>query len=218
MSSNLGRTFGPTMQKLMKDGDINIHVSASTSSRQRRNSGNSGISSHSDVSGRTSDDEDRVIVNTFDQDNHQKSFDLHRVQAADELETIKFLKTLSKKEREDLGFSPKQQNNQKVETSRKTYNPLDWNPIYQGKKHFSLDNMSSSSSSCSEKSNISDISDKSNNSNVVRCNITRSNSKQDFRKPDVTHDDKPTDKKLSNVKVSELIRKFEQGSDVIRGR
>lgn len=220
VSSNLGRTFGPTMQKLMKDGDINIHVSASTSSRQRRNSGDSGISSHSDVSGRTSDDEDRVIenINAFDQDNHQKSFDLHRVRAADELETIKFLKTLSKKEREDLGFSPKQQNNQKVETSRKTYNPLDWNPIYQGKKHFSLDNMSSSSSSCSEKSNISDISDKSNNSNVVRCNITRSNSKQDFRKPDVTHDDKPTDKKLSNVKVSELIRKFEQNNEIIKGR
>ena len=109
MSSNLGRTFGPTMRKLMEDGDINIHVGASTPSKQRRNSGDSGVSSCSDVSGRTSDDEDRVIVNAFDQDNHQKSPDLHRVQATDELETIKFLKTLSKKEREDFGFSPKQQ-------------------------------------------------------------------------------------------------------------
>ncbi|WP_353273088.1 hypothetical protein [Wolbachia endosymbiont (group A) of Portevinia maculata] len=38
VSSNLGRTFGPTMQKLMKD---NIH---STSNKQRRDSGDSGIS------------------------------------------------------------------------------------------------------------------------------------------------------------------------------
>ncbi|WCR57608.1 hypothetical protein [Wolbachia endosymbiont of Ctenocephalides felis wCfeJ] len=112
----------------------------------------------------------------------------------------------------------KQQDNHKVEASKKTYNPLDWNPIYQGKKRFGLDNMSSSASSCSEKSNISDISDKSNNSNIVRCNITRSNSEKDLRKPDVTHDDKPADKKLSNVSVSELIRKFEQGTKTIKGR
>ncbi|WP_264723022.1 hypothetical protein [Wolbachia endosymbiont (group A) of Sphecodes monilicornis] len=38
VSSNLGRTFGPTMQKLMED---NIH---STPNKQRRNSGDSGIS------------------------------------------------------------------------------------------------------------------------------------------------------------------------------
>ncbi|WP_265041038.1 hypothetical protein [Wolbachia endosymbiont (group A) of Calamotropha paludella] len=146
----------------------------STPNKQRRDSGDSGIS---DVSSSTSDDEDRTIkdkmMENVKQDNHQKSFDLHKVQATDELETVKFLKTLSKKEREKLGFSPKQQNNQKVETSKKTYNPLDWNPIYQGKKLFSLGNMSSNSSSCSEKSNISDVSDKSNNSNIVRCNITR---------------------------------------------
>ncbi|MDR2548515.1 MAG: hypothetical protein LBC34_03440, partial [Rickettsiales bacterium] len=154
--------------------------------------------------------------NAFDQDNHQKSFDLHRVQAADELETIKFLKTPSKKEREDLGFSPKQQNNQKVETSRKTYNPLDWNLIYQGKKHFSLGNMSSSSSSCNEKSNISDISDKSNDSNIVRCNITRSNSKQDFCKPDASYkQDPPLGVSEVNVdyvrnRVKGLIDQFER--------
>lgn len=73
----------------------------------------------------------------FEQNNHQKSSDSHQAQAAGELETIKFLKTPSKKEREDLGFSPKQQDNHKVESSKKTYNPLDWNPIYQGKKRFS---------------------------------------------------------------------------------
>ncbi|MGL9732236.1 MAG: hypothetical protein ACR5KX_05750 [Wolbachia sp.] len=61
MSSNLGKTFGLTMRKFMEDGDINIHVSASTPTKQRRNSGNSGVSSCSDVSGRTSDDEDGVI-------------------------------------------------------------------------------------------------------------------------------------------------------------
>ncbi|MDG7057526.1 MAG: hypothetical protein LKM43_05295 [Wolbachia endosymbiont of Penenirmus auritus] len=89
---------------------------------------------------------------TFEQNNYQKSSDSHQAQATvddklfegindstpclipqksevltaakNELETIKFLKTLSKKEREDLGFSPKQQNNQKVETSRKTSNKL----------------------------------------------------------------------------------------------
>ncbi|EAL60134.1 conserved hypothetical protein [Wolbachia endosymbiont of Drosophila simulans] len=213
VSSNLGRTFGPTMQKLMED---NIH---STPNKQRRNSGDSGIS---DISSSTSDDEDRTIkdkmMENVKQDNHQKSFDLHKVQATDELETVKFLKTLSKKEREKLGFSPKQQNNQKVETSKKTYNPLDWNPIYQGKKLFSLGNMSSNSSSCSEKSNISDVSDKSNNSNIVRCNITRSNSKEDLRKPDASHNDKSAGKKLSNVNVSELIRKFEQGNDIVKGR
>ncbi|WP_353270031.1 hypothetical protein [Wolbachia endosymbiont (group A) of Myopa testacea] len=216
VSSNLGRTFGPIMQKLMKD---NIHVSVSTSNKQRRDSGDSGIS---DVSSSTSDDEDRTIkdkmMENVKQANYQKSFDLHQVQATDELETVKFLKTLSKKERENLGFSPKQQNNQKVETSKKTYNPLDWNPIYQGKKRFSLDNMSSNSSSCSEKSNISDISDKSNNSNIVRCNITRSNSKEDLRKPDASHNDKSAGKKLSNVNVSELIRKFEQGNNIVKGR
>ncbi|WP_434732022.1 hypothetical protein [Wolbachia endosymbiont of Zygogramma bicolorata] len=152
VSSNLGRTFGPTMQKLMKD---NIHVSVSTSNKQRRDSGDSGIS---DVSS----------------------------------------STLDKK--------------------AKAYNPLDWNPIYQGKKRFSLDNMSSNSSSCSEKSNISDISDKSNNSNIVRCNITRSNSKEDLRKPDASHNDKSAGKKLSNVNVSELIRKFEQGNNIVKGR
>ncbi|MDE5065531.1 hypothetical protein RYE99_01280, partial [Wolbachia endosymbiont of Drosophila seguyi] len=80
----------------------------------------SGIS---DISSSTSDDEDRTIkdkmMENVKQDNHQKSFDLHKVQATDELETVKFLKTLSKKEREKLGFSPKQQNNQKVETSKK---------------------------------------------------------------------------------------------------
>ncbi|GFQ82668.1 uncharacterized protein TNCT_724971 [Trichonephila clavata] len=38
VSSNLGRTFGPTMQKLMKD---NIH---STPNKQRRDSGDSGVS------------------------------------------------------------------------------------------------------------------------------------------------------------------------------
>lgn len=213
VSSNLGRTFGPTMQKLMED---NIH---STPNKQRRDSGDSGIS---DISSSTSDDEDRTIkdkmMENVKQDNHQKSFDLHKVQATDELETVKFLKTLSKKEREKLGFSPKQQNNQKVETSKKTYNPLDWNPIYQGKKLFSLGNMSSNSSSCSEKSNISDVSDKSNNSNIVRCNITRSNSKEDLRKPDASHNDKSAGKKLSNVNVSELIRKFEQGNDIVKGR
>ncbi len=213
VSSNLGRTFGPTMQKLMED---NIH---STPNKQRRNSGDSGISY---ISSSTSDDEDRTIkdkmMENVKQDNHQKSFDLHKVQATDELETVKFLKTLSKKEREKLGFSPKQQNNQKVETSKKTYNPLDWNPIYQGKKLFSLGNMSSNSSSCSEKSNISDVSDKSNNSNIVRCNITRSNSKEDLRKPDASHNDKSAGKKLSNVNVSELIRKFEQGNDIVKGR
>lgn len=152
VSSNLGRTFGPTMQKLMEN---NIH---STSNKQRRDSGDSGISSCSDVSS----------------------------------------STLDKK--------------------AKAYNPLDWNPIYQGKKRFSLDNMSSNSSSYSEKSNISDISDKSNNSNIVRCNITRSNSKEDLRKPDASHNDKSAGKKLSNVNVSELIRKFEQGNDIVKGR
>ncbi|WP_395463444.1 hypothetical protein [Wolbachia endosymbiont of Cantharis cryptica] len=155
MSSNLGRTFGPTMQKLMED---NILVSVSTPNKQRRDSGDSGISSCSDVSS----------------------------------------STLDKK--------------------AKAYNPLDWNPIYQGKKRFSLDNMSSNSPSYSEKSNISDISDKSNNSNIVRCNITRSNSKEDLRKPDASHNDKSAGKKLSNVNVSELIRKFEQGNDIVRGR
>ncbi|WP_265021635.1 hypothetical protein [Wolbachia endosymbiont (group A) of Icerya purchasi] len=44
VSSNLGRTFGSTMQKLMED---NIH---STPNKQRRDSGDSGISSCSDVS------------------------------------------------------------------------------------------------------------------------------------------------------------------------
>ncbi|MBA8770652.1 hypothetical protein HCR16_06265 [Wolbachia pipientis] len=149
VSSNLGRTFGSTMQKLMED---NIH---STPNKQRRDSGDSGIS---DVSS----------------------------------------STLDKK--------------------AKAYNPLDWNPIYQGKKLFSLGNMSSNSSSCSEKSNISDVSDKSNNSNIVRCNITRSNSKEDLRKPDASHNDKSAGKKLSNVNVSELIRKFEQGNDIVKGR
>lgn len=149
VSSNLGRTFGPTMQKLMED---NIH---STSNKQRRDSGDSVIS---DVSS----------------------------------------STLDKK--------------------AKTYNPLDWNPIYQGKKRFSLDNMSSNLSSYSEKSNISDISDKSNNSNIVRCNITRSNSKEDLHKPDASHNDKSAGKKLSNVNVSELIRKFKQGNDIVKGR
>ncbi|MFP3024256.1 MAG: hypothetical protein ACEY3K_15785, partial [Wolbachia sp.] len=57
---------------------------------------------------------------------------------ADELETVKFLKTLSKVERESLGFSAQQQDDQKV-GSRKTYNHLDWNPIYQDKKRFSPD-------------------------------------------------------------------------------
>jgi hypothetical protein len=38
-----------------------------------------------------------------------------------------------------------------LDKKAKAYNPLDWNPIYQGKKRFSLDNMSSNSSSCSEK-------------------------------------------------------------------
>ncbi|XCA32860.1 MAG: hypothetical protein ABS808_03445 [Wolbachia endosymbiont of Polyergus mexicanus] len=149
VSSNLGRTFGPTMQKLMKD---NIH---STPNKQRRDSGDSGVS---DVSS----------------------------------------STLDKK--------------------AKAYNPLDWNPIYQGKKRFSLDNMSSNSSSCSEKSNISDISDKSHNSSIVRCNITRSNSKEDIRKPDASHNDKSTGKKLSNVNVSELIRKFEQDNNIVKRR
>jgi len=173
VSSNLGRTFGPTMQKFMED---NIHVSVSTLNKQRRDSGDSGIS---DVSSSTSDDEDRTIKDKM-------------------MENVK-------------------QDNQKVETSKKTYNPLDWNPIYQGKKRFSLDNMSSNSSSCSEKSNISDISDKSHNSSIVRCNITRSNSKEDLRKPDASHNDKSAGKKLSNVNVSELIRKFEQGN-VVKGR
>ncbi|MGL9779106.1 MAG: hypothetical protein ACR5K5_02445 [Wolbachia sp.] len=149
VSSNLGRTFGSTMQKLMED---NIH---STPNKQRRDSGDSGIS---DVSS----------------------------------------STLDKK--------------------AKAYNPLDWNPIYQGKKRFSLDNMSSNSSSCSEKSNISDISDKSHNSSIVRCNITRSNSKEDIRKPDASHNDKSTGKKLSNVNVSELIRKFEQDNNIVKRR
>ncbi|MCA4774961.1 hypothetical protein IHO40_02310 [Wolbachia endosymbiont of Mansonella ozzardi] len=49
--------------------------------------------------------------NTFEQNNHQESSDLH--QATDELETIQFLKTLSKEERESLGFSPKQQDKSK---------------------------------------------------------------------------------------------------------
>ncbi|MDR2978793.1 MAG: hypothetical protein LBU56_05400 [Rickettsiales bacterium] len=273
VSSNLGKTFGPTMRKLMEDGDINIHVSASTPSKQRHNSGDSGISSCSDVSGHTSDDEDRVIenINAFDQDNHQKSSDLHRVQATDELETIKFLKTLSKEERENFGFSPKQSDGEKIQsqslsgedtfpklpacaytalfpkpskekinellgknsykaltstpaqsTGRKStpiWGPLNHNTVCIGKKPFNLENsMSSNSSSCSEKSNISDISDKSNNSNIVRCNITRSNNKKDFRKPDATHNDKPTGKKLSNVNVKELIRKFEQNNEIIKGR
>lgn len=56
----------------------------------------------------------------------------------DELETVKFLKTLSKVERENLGFSAQQQDDQKV-GSRKAYNHLDWNPIYQDKKRFSPD-------------------------------------------------------------------------------
>jgi hypothetical protein len=30
VSSNLGRTFGPTMRKLMEDGDVNIHESVNT--------------------------------------------------------------------------------------------------------------------------------------------------------------------------------------------
>lgn len=156
-SDNLERTFGPRMQNLMKNHNIDIHEST------------------------------------------------NKLNARE-------------KERENLGFSPKQQNNQKVETNKKTYNPLDWNPIYQGKKLFSLGNMSSNSSSCSEKSNISDISGKSNNSNIVRCNITRSNSKEDLRKPDASHNDKSAGKKLSNVNVSELIRKFEQGNDIVKGR
>ncbi|QOD37836.1 hypothetical protein [Candidatus Wolbachia massiliensis] len=152
MSSNSERTFCPTMQKLMKD---NIH---STPNKQRRDSGDSGISSCSDVSS----------------------------------------STLDKK--------------------AKAYNPLDWNPIYQGKKRFSLDNMSSNSSSYSEKSNISDISNKSNNSNIVKCNVTRNSSKEDLREPDARHNDKPADKGLSDVNVSELIRKFEQGNDIVKGR
>lgn len=59
----------------------------------------------------------------------------------DELETVKFLKTLSKAERENLGFSSQQQDNQKVEVSKKVHNPLDWNPIYQDKKRFSPDRL-----------------------------------------------------------------------------
>lgn len=59
----------------------------------------------------------------------------------DELETVKFLKTLSKAERENLGFSSQQQDNQKVEVNKKVHNPLDWNPIYQDKKHFSPDRL-----------------------------------------------------------------------------
>ncbi|WP_353287439.1 hypothetical protein [Wolbachia endosymbiont (group B) of Gerris lacustris] len=58
----------------------------------------------------------------------------------DELETVKFLKTLSKAEKENFSFSAKQ-HNQKVKDSKKTYNPLDWNPIYQDKKRFSPDRL-----------------------------------------------------------------------------
>lgn len=193
VSSNLGRTFCPTMQNLMKNHNIDIHEG--TNKLNAREKADSAVPKPNVM------EEKKVTL-----------------AAENELETVKFLKTLSKKERENLGFSPKQQNNQKVETSKKTYNPLDWNPIYQGKKRFSLDNMSSNSSSCSEKSNISDISDKSNNSNIVRCNITRSNSKEDLRKPDASHNDKSAGKKLSNVNVSELIRKFEQGNNIVKGR
>ncbi|WP_374698489.1 hypothetical protein [Wolbachia endosymbiont (group B) of Limnophora tigrina] len=153
-SDNLERTFCPRMQDLMKNHNIDIHESTNK------------------LNAREKADSTAPKPNVME----EKKVTLA---AGDKLETVKFLETLSKKERENFGFSPKQQNNQKVETSKKTYNPLDWNPIYQGKKRFSLDNMSSNLSSCSEKSNISDISDKSNNSNIVRCNITRSNSVKD---------------------------------------
>ncbi|WP_255453353.1 hypothetical protein [Wolbachia endosymbiont of Atemnus politus] len=76
VSSNLGRTFGPTMQKLMEN---NIH---STPNKQRRDSGDSGIS---DVSSSTSDDENRIIkekiTKNVKQDNHQKSSNSHQTQA-----------------------------------------------------------------------------------------------------------------------------------------
>ncbi|MGL9732235.1 MAG: hypothetical protein ACR5KX_05745 [Wolbachia sp.] len=78
--------------------------------------------------------------------------------------------------------------------------------------------MSSSSSSCSEKSNISDISDKSNNSNIVRCNITKSNTKQDLCKPDASYK-QDTSSGVSEVnvdyvrnRVKRLIDQFKQSA------
>ncbi|MGL9761488.1 MAG: hypothetical protein ACR5LB_04715 [Wolbachia sp.] len=214
MSSNLGKTFVPTMQKFMEDGDINIHVSASTPSKQRRNSWNSGVSSCSDVSGRTSDDEDGVI--------EEKMKDTFPKLPACAYKPALFLKPskekinelLSKNSYKALTSTPAQSIGRK---STPIWSPLNHNTVCIGKEPFNLENsMSSSSSSCSEKSNISDISDKSNNSNIVRCNITKSNTKQDLRKPDASYK-QDTSSGVSEVnvdyvrnRVKRLIDQFKQ--------
>lgn len=148
----------------------------------------------------------------------------------DELETVKFLKTLSKVERENLGFSAQQQDNQKVEASKKTYNPLDWNPIYQGKKHFSPDrlnvypllrNNTTSAYSVTEKCMVTrdgselearmerkhgfqqDLNVKHTKADTVACSITKGNDKKDIRP-----DEQEPLSEVSKVNVKELVNRF----------
>ncbi|KLT23418.1 hypothetical protein wVul_0621 [Wolbachia endosymbiont of Armadillidium vulgare str. wVulC] len=158
----------------------------------------------------------------------------------DELETVKFLKTSSKAERENLGFSPKQQDDQKVEVSTKAYNPLDWNPIYQGKKRFSpryplLHNNAemhgniTSAYSIAEKCMVTrdgneleakmerkhgfqqDLNVKHTKADTVVCSITKGNDKKDIRLDD-SYKQEPTSK-MSKVNVRELANRFRK-SDI----
>ncbi|MDM8335455.1 hypothetical protein [Wolbachia pipientis] len=172
---------------------------------------------------------------SFEQDNHQKSSDLHQAQATDdsipclapqrsevssaagdELENTKFPKTLSKEERKNLDFSPKQQNNQKFEISKKTYNPLNWNPIYQDKKRVSPDRFKIRPLLCSvpkiERKHgfQSDPSVKHIKFDTAVCSITNSNDKKDIR-PDISYKQEPSSE-VYGAKVKELIKQIEQGS------
>lgn len=54
-----------------------------------------------------------------------------------EAQESKIFQRLKSESTASSGFSSEQQDNQKVETSKKTYNLLDKNPIFQGKKGFS---------------------------------------------------------------------------------
>ncbi|RDD34686.1 hypothetical protein Wcon_01212 [Wolbachia endosymbiont of Cylisticus convexus] len=150
----------------------------------------------------------------------------------DELKTVKFLKTLSKVERENLGFSPKQQDNQKVKASTKAYNPLDWNPIYQGKKRFSpllrnnaetYGNITSGTKpySITEKCMVThdgneleakmerkhgfqqDLNVKHTRADTVACSITKGNDKKDIRP-----DKQEPLSEVSKVNVKELVSRF----------